>query len=377
MLFALAAMTRPDGVVFLTAVILWGLIEYALSGSVRRRKLLRHLTITIAAFVAVFGPYFVWRWAYYEDILPNTFYAKTGGGPAQVLFGVNYVVNYVSSRTGLWLLLGSRAYDTQQFVIFPFAELIALFILVPSALVTAWYWVRLRMRFIGLLLSTAGAYLFYVILVGGDWMAGFRFIVPILPIGALIMGCFVANNPFNRIGEQPSRLYTAFMSCLVVLTIMSGIYMENLFIRSQLPWLQPWHKHGTLHPSGPYYEVAQWLKQNADNNDVVAIGEAGLIPYYAETRIIDMFGLIDKHIARQPGLLHIKGDAKYVLERKPDYIVLVALCDTDGNVRYAQPPYQALLGSGEFNNQYRLTTIVARNHAGDLEDRFLIYSRVG
>jgi hypothetical protein len=59
----------------------------------------------------------------------------------------------------------------------------------------------------------------------------------------------------------------------------------------------------------------------------IAVASAGAIPYYSRLPAIDMYGLNDAHIARQPfpagaaGRL-MKWDNAYVLARRPELIVI-------------------------------------------------------
>ncbi len=65
-----------------------------------------------------------------------------------------------------------------------------------------------------------------------------------------------------------------------------------------------------------------------DEDPLVAVDAAGVIPYYSGLRALDMLGLNDAHIARQHGDSfgrgvqgHELGDGEYVLSREPDIIV--------------------------------------------------------
>jgi len=67
--FALAALTRPDGPIFAAVAMAWLLWT--------RRPRLRSLAAFAAAFLALWAPWMVWRIAYYGDVFPNTYYAKS------------------------------------------------------------------------------------------------------------------------------------------------------------------------------------------------------------------------------------------------------------------------------------------------------------
>lgn len=76
-LAALAALTRPDGVVYAAAYPL----AVALIAHRDLRRALRASAISLAAFVVPFGAYLTWRLVTFGDYLPNTARAKEQGWP--------------------------------------------------------------------------------------------------------------------------------------------------------------------------------------------------------------------------------------------------------------------------------------------------------
>jgi hypothetical protein len=98
-----------------------------------------------------------------------------------------------------------------------------------------------------------------------------------------------------------------------------------------LVWVQP-YAYATKKPFQVAYwkEIAQHIQHHWPKHSLIAINMAGYIPYLTpEYRYLDMLGLNDRHISRRPvifegGLFttgHFKGDGKYILARKPDYII--------------------------------------------------------
>ncbi len=73
-----------------------------------------------------------------------------------------------------------------------------------------------------------------------------------------------------------------------------------------------------------------WFRENVPPDSLLATNTAGSVAYYSRLKTIDMLGLNDVHIAhREVKTLgkgfagHEKGDGKYVLSRKPDYVMFV------------------------------------------------------
>ena len=73
---ALAAMTRPEGPM-IAAVL--GAAHYAQMLVKRRWLPGRDELASIAWFVALWAPWFAWRWWYYGWPFPNTYYVKASG----------------------------------------------------------------------------------------------------------------------------------------------------------------------------------------------------------------------------------------------------------------------------------------------------------
>ncbi|MCM2258172.1 MAG: hypothetical protein NDJ94_21265, partial [Vicinamibacteria bacterium] len=151
-LFALAALTRPEGAYAFAAVAAGRVLAGEGRGPARRRLLLDTALVT-----ATVAAHLLWRHATYDgEWLPNTYYAKAGG------FGAVPPLEYLR-RFGWWQLT-------------PFLAPCALLPLVLGA-------AEARRRALPpLALVTAG--LLAVPLAGSDWMPGFRLLVPYLPAWA-------------------------------------------------------------------------------------------------------------------------------------------------------------------------------------------------
>lgn len=84
----LAALTRPEGVavyILLQAISLW---RVGANGERWRRRVGGWLL-----FASLVGAHMCFRILYYNDLLPNTFYAKTGGTTEQWARGASYLVS--------------------------------------------------------------------------------------------------------------------------------------------------------------------------------------------------------------------------------------------------------------------------------------------
>ncbi|MBC8076503.1 MAG: hypothetical protein H7Y32_10550 [Chloroflexales bacterium] len=331
-LTALAMLTRPDGVVLAgvySAFVAWG---------VYRRRLPRRSLWYIGTAGALFAPYFVGRWLYYGYPLPNTFYVKVGGSASQIARGALYLWEFcrkyllaISGAGGalvaLWALHGDMDADERGQTRTAVGN--------PAS-------IHARSRPLVDLLPVAaftGAFLAYVVAVGGDWMYGYRFFVPVLPPLALLS---VAGAAALFAGHAPV-LRHAYVALVAVVLIAAARIPDQS--DSGGVALAP---NDTVRFTRRYRAAGLLINGLTAPDASVAVEAAGALPYYAERPTIDMLGLNDAYIAHmpaQPSVAGVAGHEKiapaYVLGRRPAIIPY-----------YAARPY--LTERPEFAANYRL-----------------------
>jgi arabinofuranosyltransferase len=103
----LSFLARPDGIVFIAISAFWLLV-------MRRNKpgTLRNVVPFATAVALVTLPYLIWQVLYYGDLVPNTFYTKTGSlSWARLSSGFRYVADYATRPPFLPpLALGALVY---------------------------------------------------------------------------------------------------------------------------------------------------------------------------------------------------------------------------------------------------------------------------
>jgi hypothetical protein len=353
LLLLLLSTSRPEGPLFAFLILLlrgtlvlreWEfttpLGRFADAGEAQsgRRAVLRE-TLT---WVVMFAAYYAWRWSYFGDPFANTFYAKTNGGLHGVIDGVQYTLDFMRDGGG---------------VLFMAVALVPMLLRGASAA----YWMGLT-----LLLTYTG----FVVVAGGDWMYHYRFYAHLLPLLAafLAVGIDVVLGLAQPKTMRASLLYST--TALVLLATFVGIGNTELRIaRIVLPAVQ---SHNYL--SQNYEELGLWFREHSEPNATVAISDVGALGYFSERRVLDMFGLIDPHIARIRGRIHYKADPHYVLSREPDYIVLVSLNDQGAGYSFQRIPDYTINALPEFHEQYELVRTAPQHWHNEY---VLVYRRKG
>jgi arabinofuranosyltransferase len=319
-LAGVASLTRPEGIGF--AVVLAALLLALQRG---RPGLARAFGRWWLTFLAVFLPYFVWRWTFYGDPLPNTFYAKVGADPAQVLRGLRYLHRFFAEN-GYGLVL-------------PLVGLL-------------WSGRTAATVVLG---GTSLALLGYVALVGGDGLPMYRFLVPALPLFFLSVALGMAGVVARLGAGRGVRIGAA----ILVVGLCAGTALRAY----RGPSARSVARSRT--EVAAWKAVGAWFAANAPPDASIAVLTAGAIPYLSRLEAIDMLGLNDRRIARRemPGLGrgpagHEKYDTEYVLSRRPTYVVIGVYGLSHERLaprRYLRPYYAAeveMLESPEFRRSY-------------------------
>jgi hypothetical protein len=291
----LAALTRPDGGLIWLIIAGWKLLGPS-------RLPLRSWLVWTGAFLLPFAVYWLWRWNYYGDFFPNTYYLKSGGGEEFYERGVRYLRDFVLVYS-VWLALAALA----------------------CALAERGR--RHRPASCGLLLLLV--WLAYVAYSGGDWMPYYRFLMPVLPVAYLLMLHGTVTLAQRLATRAPSAVKIAALVAPAVAIVLLSLFpidqqraKDPSVIGIQRERL-PGAVHQTVHR-----EVGLWMKENVPDDYTIALIATGIVPYYSERKTLDMLGVNDRHIARRDvpvGLGsagHDKQDGGYVIASKPEIIWL-------------------------------------------------------
>ena len=316
-LAGLLVLTRPDFVLFLPVVVL-------VQAATLRTP--RYSAAWFAVAGVIVAVHLGWRHHYYGYWVPNTFYAKGGGHPDQLLSGVVSSA-YFALYSGAWVLPALLAVRR------------------PGVAATARYP-------IALLVSLITCRYAFNVWSGGPTIGYHRFLVPVLPITGVVIA-LIADAPG---AARKLRRAAAFAAAIGVLGLVAWTYSRGL------------RGHTVANAEGlerAHVALGRLVARSTTPDAVIAMDDAGAAPFFGGRTTIDMAGLNDAHIAHRPGrFMRDKYDTDYVLGREPDIIVLIAdgpqpRGDSSG---YRLASHRRLVTSSRFQSSYTLAKVF---RAGD------------
>lgn len=317
-LFGLAALTRPEGWMFLVltgahAAWHWHRTKTPTPGGPLPWSWRGPVT-----FGALVLPHLLFRWIYYGQLLPNTFYAKTGISLTHVTHGLRYTRDFIVDY-GLWGLLFGVA-------------------LVPL--------LRRRTRWQASYVALfVAANLTYVTLVGGDTLAEHRLFLPVVALLAALIAEGMRVLSLRFFGRRAAPVVVGLAALLVVVRSVTGPDSDLLHARDAV----------TTH-NDKLSQLADHIQQ-IGGVGLVASTAIGIPRYLTSAAVLDLVGLTDDRIAHAPQPLpgirddHIlrKYNTAYVLDRAPDMFLFI------GGMRPGTPAERALFMSRRFRQDYRVT----------------------
>lgn len=315
--FGFLSLVRPE------QIFIWALTMAATMIFIppRARKV-----FVLASFptIILYGAQLLWRWYYYDALLPNTVYAKVGWTLQQHINGVKYALGGLISTTGVLALS---------------------YLALPWVLRQGVHW--------KLLAFFSTAFILFAAFSGGDWMPGYRFLVPVMPVLWIttIAAVIVVQNSLSM--SLPKWMVVS----LVVFLALGSFFNERRLVRAEHQYPTGF-KEVTWYSARYHYYVAKKLREVIPTGSVLALGECGLIPYFnLHIRIMDNFGLMDKQIAKLPGMHVTKLTVDYFLHRNPDfYLMMVEAYDSPktGEPQPTHPDGRMLMGSPDFRARYKI-----------------------
>ena len=252
--------TRLDASLFVAPLALIG-VSLLWREPVTRSVRLKKSAVLILPPVLIMSAWLGWKFWYYGDILPNTFYVKTAG--VSWIRGAYYVaaffITYWLFVLLPWLVTATRAWFRDG------AKAPRLELLIPGVLLLLWF--------------------VYVVWVGGDFME-FRFLVPALPFLFVLTVWFIRHSV-----RRPT------VAVLVTLAIVAGA-IAPLQAGSTITISS---RKALATAAAKWCKIGRTLAATFDETSGVtlAVTAAGAIPYYSRLRAVDELGLNDRWVAAE------------------------------------------------------------------------------
>ncbi|MGB0647661.1 MAG: hypothetical protein ACPGQS_10825, partial [Bradymonadia bacterium] len=172
-----------------------------------------------------------------------------------------------------------------------------------------------------------GVFCVHVAKVGGDFMALHRFLVPVMPIGAVIGTLGLARlYRIKAIKSLPIWIKTVAITLVLAGTLTHVQRVDDAAMKvgstggvDSIGWLKMFAKQCQL--------AGEWLREHSDPNESLATTAAGTIPFFSRLYTVDILGLNDEWIAHEvkpkgnrPG--HTRSaPPSYLASKAVDYLI--------------------------------------------------------
>jgi hypothetical protein len=282
-LAALAALTRPDGLVYAAA---YPLTAALFAHRETLARTVRAAVLSLGVLAVPVGGYLVWRYATFGALLPNTALAKSQAAPAvSAVHRVTNLIGYVG-----WPLVLLAAGCVGAALVRPAPVRRALVVLAVPALL---------------------AVLAFVVLTP-DWMTEFRFATPLWPVAAWMT--VLALEAVTRRAAARGRVAVA--ACTVAACALTGLAWKQdiaKFRRGPTVALC-----GIAEQSRAYNEYGRIL---GEPDASILLPDIGATALTSRFRVADLAGLADRDIALFWSRRDMAGLRDYVFTRlRPTFI---------------------------------------------------------
>ena len=282
LLLFLIVITRPEGI--LPSLAILAFLYFA-------KGMRSELKLPALLFSSLLILFLLFRYSYFGDFLPNTYYAKIGH---------DFIGNYElrSYKNGLLYFLFFLKSNPQ---------------FIPAVLFSVY--VLLKVRYSKpMLLFVVLFYcqIVFIVISGGDWMVQYRFAVPAIPLLALITSGLMKYlaDKFNKNSFAVSL--SAVALCFVAAASLKlndySVIDREIILWNNLKAIAP-SMNGVI-PAG----------------SLAASGACGIMPYYMrEVNFIDMVGLTNSHIAKngyRSGMWFERSLPGYVYSLEPQWLIM-------------------------------------------------------
>ena len=281
-----AGLIRPDGV--LLAVILTAVLVGFLVANQRRAEAYQVAAVVVVVFAILGGLYFFWRFHYFGYLLPNPFYKKGGGHL--------YPSSLHYSAINIFKML------------LPLVPIAAVGVVKRN----------LRQRTLFVFLPCVLFSLIWILLTNENNMH-MRFQYVVIPLTLMSIPYISQGMQIRSFRMFGSEGFSRVAFSAILTFVVGGMYWKILY---ELPQAD--------NGSGAY-NIASGLAKWQDRGYTMALTEAGVIPYFSNWRVIDVWGLNDSDIMHNK-----RGLTTEYLDVNHPAIIMFHLSDTYGREGFNQ-----------------------------------------
>jgi len=281
--FGILCLTRPDGPLFVvcTAVALW--LGWLLEKKKIRWDVL--ITVTMIPFL-FFVSQTLFRYYYYNEWVANTALVKVNPSIHHALGGFWYALKGGVFLWPIWL-----------------------------SMLFCWFYLykRRQKQVLAVLIIPYIGWLLYIIVIGGDIFPAYRHFTPLVIIGSLTIA-YCGHAIFEPLAHRQKY---------IALTVIGILFMATQLFSPDIK------RARTERWEFDCKDLAETIKVGFEGRDpLIAVTAAGCLPFWSEFRAVDMLGLNDYFLPRNPPadfgsgyLAHELGNGQYILDRNPDLII--------------------------------------------------------
>ncbi len=263
-LSGLLTLVRPEGALLFGVVLVDNFLN-----STNRRLALKVGLICSALFAIIVGSWLVFAYAHFGQVVPNTILAKSSAG---------------FSLPAAWHILKTEAAILGSTQAVPIAALfVSLFFLARSKQPNVVVLEGISLLWVVMLL------LFYVLF---NVQVVSRYLIPITPF-VIIMALWGLKKMDEKF-EWSSRRRLLVLSLVALFTVLQN---QFLYHGTVVP-----HKEGfAVGMKDALLPIANWLRENASDEDIILTPDIGLLGYVSEKKLYDTAGLITPEVRRAFG----------------------------------------------------------------------------
>ncbi|HYF67846.1 MAG TPA: glycosyltransferase family 39 protein [Ohtaekwangia sp.] len=259
---ALAILTRLDSALLCGIFILYFLFIIFKNQNYRINTVIIPALIIIAPILLMVLPWLIWKYGYYGELLPNSFYLK----------GTTFSLNVIKAGLG---------YVGSFFATYYFIPFVVILLIHTRQIISE--------KTLAAFAIAVAIWILYIIKVGGDFME-YRFFVPILPFIMMLLAWSIL------------QINVYWIKMVMIVTVLAGS-LSHAFLFTEFWGIQSIKalRNDVSADKTNWRQVGITLGDLFHDNGIhisIATPAAGAIPYYSGLKTIDMLGVNDRWIAR-------------------------------------------------------------------------------